>query len=199
MTKIPFGRTGLQVSRLGFGAAPIGYLNTEREKVRKILNLLLDRGVNVIDTAASYEGSEEMIAEAIGHRRRDFVLISKCGTSLPDIDAPAWSAEMVRKTVDRSLRRLRTDRLDVMLLHSCDLQTLQKGEAIGALVEAQKAGKVRWPGYSGDNEAAAWAAARSEIAVIETSVSIADQVNIDIVLAVTRKNNVGVLAKRPIA
>jgi len=199
MTKIPFGRTGLQVSPLGFGAAPIGYLNTEREKVRKILNLLLDRGVNVIDTAASYEGSEEMIAEAIGHRRKDFVLISKCGGSLPDIDAPAWSAELIRKTVDRSLRRLRTDRLDVMLLHSCDLQTLQKGDALGALFEAQKAGKVRFPGYSGDNEAAAWAAARPEIAAIETSVNITDQVNIDTVLPLTRKNNLGVLAKRPIA
>jgi len=199
MKKLQFGRTGFQVSQLGFGAAPIGYLNTEREKVRKILNLLLDRGVNVIDTAASYEGSEEAIAEAIGHRRKEFVLISKCGGSLPDLDEPAWSPELIRKTVDRSLRRLRTDRLDVMLLHSCDLQTLQKGEAIGALVEAQKAGKVRWPGYSGDNEAAAWAAARGEIAVIETSVNIADQVNIDIVLPRTRANNIGVLAKRPIA
>jgi len=199
MTKIPFGRTGFQASPLGFGAAPIGYLNTEREKVRKILNLLLDRGVNVIDTAASYEGSEEMIAEAIGHRRKEFVLISKCGASLPDLDFPAWSADLIRKTVDRSLRRLRTDRLDVMLLHSCDLQTLQKGEAIGALVEAQKAGKVRFPGYSGDNEAAAWAAGRPEIAVIETSVNITDQLNIDMVLPLTRKNNIGVLAKRPIA
>ena len=199
MKKIQFGRTGLQVSQLGFGAAPIGYLNTEREKVRKILNLLLDRGVNVIDTAASYEGSEEAIAEAIGHRRKDFVLTSKCGGSLPDLDAPAWSTELIRKTVDRSLRRLRTDRLDVMLLHSCDLHTLQRGEAIGGLVEAQKAGKLRWPGYSGDNEAAAWAAGRTEIAVIETSISILDEVNIDIVLPKTRANNIGVLAKRPIA
>jgi len=199
MKKVQFGRTGLLVSQLGFGAAPIGYLNTEREKVRRILNLILDRGVNVIDTAASYEGSEEMIAEAIGHRRKDFVLISKCGGSLPDMDAPAWSAELIRKTVDRSLRRLRTDRLDVMLLHSCDLQTLQKGEALSALAEAHKAGKVRWPGYSGDNEAAAWAAGRAEIAVIETSINIADQVNIDLVLPKTRAANIGVLAKRPIA
>jgi aryl-alcohol dehydrogenase-like predicted oxidoreductase len=199
MKKVQFGRTGLMVSQLGFGAAPIGYLNTEREKVGRILNFLLDRGCNVIDTAASYEGSEEMIAEAIGHRRKEFVLISKCGTTLPDVDGRAWSAPLIKKTVDRSLRRLRTERLDVMLLHSCDLATLQRGEAIGALVEAQKAGKVAWPGYSGDNEAAAWAAGRSEIAVIETSVNIADQVNIDSVLPVTREKNVGVLAKRPIA
>jgi aryl-alcohol dehydrogenase-like predicted oxidoreductase len=58
---------------------------------------------------------------------------------------------------------------------------------------------VRFPGYSGDNEAAGWAAARPEIVVIETSISIADQVNIDVVLPVTRGNNIGVLAKRPIA
>src|SRR5205814_8952639 len=68
-----------------------------------------------------------------------------------------------------------------------------------ALAEAHKAGKVKWPGYSGDNDAAAWAAARPEIFVIETSVNIADQVNIDVVLPVTRGNHVGVLAKRPIA
>jgi aryl-alcohol dehydrogenase-like predicted oxidoreductase len=199
MKKVAFGRTGFQVSQLGFGAAPIGYLQTEREKVRKILNFLLDRGCNVIDTAASYEGSEEMIAEAIGHRRKEFVLISKCGTTLPDVDGTAWSGPLIKKTIDRSLRRLRTERLDVMLLHSCDLQTLQRGEAIGALVEAHKAGKVGWLGYSGDNEAAAWAAGRPEIAVIETSVNVADQVNIDMVLPVTREKNVGVLAKRPIA
>src|SRR5215212_523907 len=79
MKKIPFGRTGLDVSVLGYGAAPIGYLATEQEKVTRILNLLLDQGVNLIDTAASYKGSEEMIAKAIGHRRSEFVLVSKCG------------------------------------------------------------------------------------------------------------------------
>src|SRR2546423_12916727 len=114
MKKVQFGKTGLQASQLGFGAAPIGYLNTEREKVRKILNLMLDRGVNVIDTAASYEGSEEMIAEAIGHRRSEFVLISKCGGSLSDVDEPAWAAELIKKTGDRSLRRLRADRVGGM-------------------------------------------------------------------------------------
>ena len=68
--------------------------------------------------------------------------------------------------------------VDVMLLHSCDLATLQKGEALGALVKARDAGKIRFAGYSGDNEAAAWAAAHPDIAVLETSISIADQRNI---------------------
>lgn len=199
MQKVTFGKTGLQVSRLGFGAAPIGYLATERDRVARILNLLLDSGVNLIDTAANYPGAEEAIADTIGHRRSEFILVSKCGTKLPDIDEPAWSAAMVARTVDRSLRRLRTDRLDVMLLHSCDLATLRKGEALMALARAREAGKVRFVGYSGDNDAAEYAAALPDVAVVQTSISIADQANIDWVLPVAREHNVGVMAKRPIA
>jgi aryl-alcohol dehydrogenase-like predicted oxidoreductase len=101
--------------------------------------------------------------------------------------------------VDASLRRLKTDVLDVMLLHSCDLGTLKQGEALGALVKAREAGKLRFAGYSGDNEAAAWAAAHPDVAVVQTSISIADQSNIDSVLPVARKHKAGVMAKRPIA
>jgi aryl-alcohol dehydrogenase-like predicted oxidoreductase len=92
MKKIPFGRTGLQVSPLGFGAAPIGFLKTEQERVTKILNLLLDEGANLIDTAASYQGSEELIASAVGHRRGEYVLVSMCGTVVPQARGRAWSA-----------------------------------------------------------------------------------------------------------
>jgi aryl-alcohol dehydrogenase-like predicted oxidoreductase len=199
MKKTTFGRTGLQVSPLGFGAAPIGYLKTDQDRIATILNLLLDQGVNLIDTAASYKGSEEAIGAAIGHRRDEYVLVSKCGSEVPQAQGKAWSAELITNTVHASLKRLRTDRLDVMLLHSCDLQTLQKGEALGALVKAREAGKIRFAGYSGDNDTVAWAAAQPDIAVIETSVSVVDQNNVDVVLPVTRKHNVGVLAKRPIA
>ena len=86
-----------------------------------------------------------------------------------------------------------------MLLHSCDLAVLKKGEALGALVKAREAGKIRFAGYSGDNEAAAYAAALPDVAVIETSVSIADQRNLKTVVSVARKNDLGVIAKRPIA
>ena len=199
MRKVTFGRTGLQVSVLGFGAAPIGYLDTERRRVATMLNHLLDSGVNLIDTAANYPGAEEAIADTVGGRRGEFVVVSKCGTKLPDLNEPAWSAEMVTKTVDRSLRRLKTDRLDVMLLHSCDLDTLRKGEALGALVKARDAGKVRFVGYSGDNEAAEYAASLPEVAVVQTSVNVADQANIDRVLPAAREHDVGVMAKRPIA
>jgi aryl-alcohol dehydrogenase-like predicted oxidoreductase len=215
------GKTNLPVSRLGFGGSPLGNLASDakqaaehlffrqknlsprlpidRQRATKLLNGLLDAGVNLIDTAAQYQDSEEMIAQAIGSRRGQFVLVSKCGTKLADVAAEPWSAEMVSQTIDRSLRRLKTDVLDIMLLHSCDLQTLQKGEALGALVKARAAGKIRFAGYSGDNEAAAYAASHPDVAVIETSINIVDQANIDMVLPVAGKNNVGVLAKRPIA
>jgi aryl-alcohol dehydrogenase-like predicted oxidoreductase len=194
-----FGKTGLEVSVLGFGGAPIGVLETGQEQVTRLLNLLLDRGVNVIDTASNYRGSEEAIGQAVGHRRDEFVLISKCGQTFPDLPGEAWSPELISQTIDRSLRRLRTDRLDVMLLHTCDLATLERGEAVGALAKAREQGKIRFAGFSGDNEAVVYAGRHPEIAVIETSISICDQVNIDCVLPIARDRGVGVIVKRPIA
>jgi len=199
MKRTKFGKTGFEVSPLGFGAAPIGYLKTAQEHVERILNFLLDSGVNLIDTAASYEGSEELIARAVGRRRGEFILVSKCGSRVPGVTGEPWSAELITQTVDRSLRRLMTDRLDVMLLHSCDLATLKKGEALGALIKAREAGKIRFAGYSGDNAAAAHAATLADVAVIETSINVVDQRNIDDVLPKARSSSVGVMAKRPIA
>ena len=200
MTQRKLGRTGLDVSPLGFGSAPAAFLKTELEAAAKLVNDLLDRGLNVIDTAAAYPGSEQFIGDHLSSRREEYVLVSKCGNvRVPGVDAATWSAALVEASVERSLREMKTDRVDVMLLHSCDLETLKKGEAIGALVKARQAGKVKHVGYSGDNEAAAAAAAMPEIEVIETSLSYVDQANIDAVLPVVRVHDVGVIAKRPIA
>jgi aryl-alcohol dehydrogenase-like predicted oxidoreductase len=182
MTRHTLGKTGLSVSALGFGAAPIGYLEVEQNRVSTILNMLLDRGLNLIDTAAVYEGSEELIGNAVSHRRHEFVLVSKCGRQAGEVKGEDWSEKLILDSVDQSLKRLKTDYLDIMLLHSCGLEVLKKGEAIGALIKARDAGKVRFPGYSGDNEAAAYAATMPQIAVIETSINICDQANIDHVL-----------------
>lgn len=194
-----FGKTGLSVSVLGFGAAPIGYLDTAQSDVEKTLNSLLDAGLNFIDTAASYPGSEEALGKAVADRREQFVLVSKCGQQFDELPGKAWSAELITATIDRSLRRLRTDHLDVMLLHSCDLEVLERGEAVGALAKAREAGKIKFAGYSGDNEAAVYAAKLPEIAVIETSVNVCDQANLASVVPIAREQNVGVIAKRPIA
>jgi len=199
MTHHPFGNTGLSVSALGFGGAPIGFLKTDRDHAGRVLNLLLDHGVNLIDTGASYQGSEELIAETIGHRRDAFVLVSKCGGKLDDVDEPEWTPRMIARTVDRSLRNLKTDRLDVMLLHSCGKDALERGDCLAELVKARDAGKIRHAGYSGDNDAAAYAATLPDVAVIQTSINITDQMNLDTVLPKCRERNLGVEAKRPIA
>lgn len=199
LTKRPYGNTGFHVSPLGFGGAPIGFLGIERERASGVLNALLDAGVNLIDTAASYKDSEGFIGESIGNRRDEFVLVSKCGGKIDGLDAPEWSPELIAMTVDRSLKALRTNQIDVMLLHSCSRQVLERGDALAALVKAREAGKVRCVGYSGDNETAAYAATLPDIMAIQTSISIADQRNIDIVLPKCRERNLGVEAKRPIA
>src|SRR2546421_9974553 len=95
MDKRTFGKTGLQVSPLGFGAAPAAYLAAERQRTASMINKLLDAGMNVIDTAASYPGSERFIGENLSPRRADFVLISKCGSKIPERDAAAWTEKMI--------------------------------------------------------------------------------------------------------
>ncbi len=199
MEKRIFGKTGLAVTTLGFGAGPIGYLGTDQQQVATVVNSLLDGGVNFIDTAAAYHGSEEALGKAVAHRRQDFVLVSKCGQQFDGLPGRAWSSEVITATVDRSLSRLKTDHLDFMLLHSCDLDVLRRGEALGALVKAREAGKIRFAGYSGDNEAAVFAARLPDLSVLETSVNICDQANLATVLPVARERSLGVIAKRPIA
>ncbi len=194
-----FGRTGLKVSRLVFGAGPIGYLGSSPDQAGRVLNLLLDRGVNLIDTAAAYLGSEELIGKAVGHRRGDFLLLSKCGRQVEGAAGGNWSAQLVTETVDRSLRRLGTDHLDVMLLHSCGLEVLQKGEALGALARAREAGKIRFAGCSADNEAATYAAGLADVDVLMCSINLCDQVNLDGALAVAARTGAAVLAKRTLA
>ncbi len=197
--KRPFGRTGMDVSPLGFGAAPIGFLATEQARIDEIVGTLADCGVNVIDTAAAYEGSEEALGRSLAGRRDDFVLISKCGLSFVGLPGAEWSAQALTASLDRSLERLRTDRLDVLLLHSCGPDVLESGVAIEALVQARDAGKIRHLGYSGDNGTAAAAARLPEIEVLETSVNICDQANLALVLPVARERQLGVIAKRPLA
>jgi aryl-alcohol dehydrogenase-like predicted oxidoreductase len=101
--------------------------------------------------------------------------------------------------VDRSLRRLGTDHLDVMLLHSCDLEVLRQGEALGALARAREAGKIRFAGYSGDNEAATFAVGLAGVDVIMCSASICDQVNLEGVLPAAAVAGTAVIAKRSVA
>lgn len=200
MDKRTLGKTHLDVSTLGFGCAPSAFLKTDLDNLAKLVNTMLDRGVNLIDTATMYPGSEEFIGNHLAGRRKEYVLVSKVGSAKAAGTAgEPWSDDLITSSIDRALRLMKTDHVDVMLLHSCDLATLEADDALASLVKARDAGKIRFAGYSGDNEAAAFAAKLPDVAVIEASINYVDQNNIDAVLPLARKHNVGIIAKRPVA
>jgi aryl-alcohol dehydrogenase-like predicted oxidoreductase len=156
LAKLALGRTGLNVSTLGFGAmelrgAPVGPEITE-EQAEKVLNAVLDAGINFIDTSIDYGRSEELIGRFIAHRRSEYFLASKCGC-VPGASMGAehiHTAENIRAGVDQSLRRMKTDYLDLVQFHRS--LTRRQFEEHGALEEAlalKKAGKVRLVGVSG--------------------------------------------------
>ena len=195
------GNTDLKVSRLGLGLAEIGFeLRLKREQqANRVLNQALDAGINFLDTAACYGDSETLIGHSVAHRRDEFVLATKAGHSTNDYPGRSWTAETVRDSIERSLKRMKTDRLDLVQLHSCSLEVLQEGEVIRALLDAKQAGKTRYVGYSGDNEAARWAVESGHFDTLQTSFNVVDQrARIDL-FAEAEARGLGIIAKRPIA
>jgi aryl-alcohol dehydrogenase-like predicted oxidoreductase len=152
----PFGRTGLQVSVVGFGCWPMAgdrYGAIEDDAAVKAIHRALDRGVNCVDTAPAYGAghSEEVVARALEQRRRDVILVTKCGVKLPPAGQPgplrdASRANILRE-VDLSLKRLRTDWVDVLLVHWPDADTSFE-ETMRALEEVVASGRVRFVGVS---------------------------------------------------
>ncbi len=161
LSKAILGRTGLDVTRLSYGAMEIRSEwagNDDRPltetQAETVLNTLLDAGINFIDTADCYGRSEEYIGRFISHRRDEYYLASKCGCH-PDHGqkhlgwvGKIWTKDNVHRGVDDSLRRLKTDYLDVMQFHGATVEDCEKGHVIDALNEAREQGKVRWIGTS---------------------------------------------------
>ena len=153
----PFGRTGLQVSVVGFGCWPMAgdrYGAIEDGEAVKAIHRALDRGVNCVDTAPAYGAghSEEVVARALEKRRKDVILVTKCGVKVPPAGQPgplrdASRANILRE-VDESLkRRLRTDWVDVLLVHWPDPSTPFEA-SMRALEEVVASGRARFVGVS---------------------------------------------------
>jgi hypothetical protein len=193
-----FGKTGMQVSPLGFGGAEIGFENATQADVERLLFAGLDAGLNVIDTGECYRDSEEKIGAAIMSRRREVLLFTKVGhaSGLPFDD---WSPALIGPSIDRSLKRLQTDAVDLILLHSCEEDVLRKGDVIAELCKARDAGKTRFIGYSGDRTDAPYAIGLGVFDALETSVNIADQECLTLTLPKAEAAQMGVIAKRPVA
>jgi len=152
----PFGRTGLNVSAVGFGCWPMAgdrYGAIEDDEAVKAIHRALDRGVNCVDTAPAYGAghSEEVVARALEKRRRDVILVTKCGVKVPPPGQPGPLRDASRTNilaeVDASLKRLRTDWVDVLLVHWPDSGTPFE-ESMHALEEVVKSGRVRFVGVS---------------------------------------------------
>jgi aryl-alcohol dehydrogenase-like predicted oxidoreductase len=193
----------MEVSRLGIGLAAIAQETLEDiASVERVLTAALDSGINFFDTAECYHDSEEMVGRAISARRDEFYLATKFGHNLSEDrkkTMPAWSAAEISASVDRSLKRLRTDHVDLLQLHTCDLDELQKGEVIEAAQRARDAGKTRFIGYSGDNEPAMWAVESGIFDTLQTSFNLTDQRPRLGLLKAAKGQDMGVIIKRPIA
>ena len=110
------------------------------------------------------------------------------------------ASRVVLRSIQRSLKRLKTDHLDLIQLHSCSEAELHKGSAdLDTLKRARERGYTRYIGYSGDSQAALYAIECGEFDTLQTSVSIADQEALDLFLPLAGSRNIGVIAKRPVA
>jgi len=192
----PYGTSALRVWPLALGAGQIGAEILDDAEVGRFLNLALDLGITLIDTARGYGLSEERIGRHLAHRRPEFVLSTKVGYGIPDHSD--WTAGCITAGVDAALQRLRTDHIDIVHLHSCDLPVLQAGEVAGALQRAQQAGKVGTVAYSGENEALAFAVDSGRFGGVECSVNLFDQNSLAGPLARAHERGLGVIAKRPL-
>lgn len=143
-----FGHSGLNVSLLGLGAGQIGDARLSESDVAHLLHFAVDQGITLLDTARGYGLSEERIGRHLANKRHQLVLSTKLGYDMPD--HADWSAGCITAGVEAALQRLQTDYLDIVHLHSCSLEVLQRGEVITALQAAQQAGKVRVIAYSGE-------------------------------------------------
>ena len=129
------GKTGLKISRMGFGGIPIQRIDAEGTKT--LIRYLHDAGVNYIDTARGYTVSEEYLGYALEGIRKDFVLATK---------SMARTREAMAADIETSLKNLRTDHIDLYQVHNpsaADLETvIGPGGALEALLEAKAAGKI---------------------------------------------------------
>lgn len=159
MMQETLGRTDMHVTRLGYGSMGIrgprtwGVRDVDEAGAEAILNAVLDAGINFIDTSPDYGLSEERIGRFLGSRRGEYYLATKCGCAPTQHAhhleiAHVWTPEVVRGNLETSLRRLRTDYVDLLQFHGGDAETLQRAGLIDLLETLRRKGLVRYIGIS---------------------------------------------------
>ncbi len=157
----PLGQTGLNVSAIGWGTVKLGretqvkyprdfQLPDDRQAAR-LLSLVRDLGINLLDTAPAYGSSEERLGKLLRGQRRDWIISTKVGEAFADgVSTHDFSPTAIRLSVERSLRRLRSDYLDLVLVHSDgdDRRLIEDDEVFAPLAELKRAGWIRAYGMS---------------------------------------------------
>ena len=141
MEYVTLGKTGLKVSRVGFGGIPIQKVDAEGSK--RLMRAVVEKGINFIDTARAYTVSEELIGDAVVGMRDKFIIATK---------SMARTADAMRKDIDISLKNLKTDYIDIYQVHNVTMEQLAvvcgEGGALEALNQAKKQGKIRHIGLT---------------------------------------------------
>ena len=159
MNKHVLGRTGIAVTQLGYGTMGLrgprtwGVRVVDDASADRFLNLVLDAGINFLDTAPDYGASEERIGRFISKRRHEYTLATKCGCVYAQQGeqlqlSHVWNQDVIRQNLKTSLRRLRTDYIDILQFHGGDAETLVREGLIDLLAEFRQAGLIRFIGVS---------------------------------------------------
>ena len=196
MLKKRLGGTGLEVSIVGFGGIKLPQI--DRDAACKVLNRALDLGVNFIDTARGYGDSEEKIGWAIGERRDEFYISTK---------SPAHTAREMKNAIQESLRKLRTDHIDIYMCHNLRYSSaydkvMGPGGAMEALVEAKEEGIVGHIGFSCHrfHETMERGIRSGIFGAIMVSYNILNDELVDEkILPLAKELDVGVIAMKPLA
>jgi aryl-alcohol dehydrogenase-like predicted oxidoreductase len=147
MEKRVFGASGDQVTVLGYGAMELRHVG--EAQAERLLNGVLDAGINYIDTSPDYGPSEDMIGKYISHRRSEYFLATKCGCDIP----PSGNAGVKRRhlyagqqllhNIEHSLQRLKTDYVDVWQIHNAYPEQLQNTDVLETMHQVKESGQVR--------------------------------------------------------
>jgi len=206
----PLGRTGLEVSEIGFGALEIGRdwaqdvnpdpSHLSEAEAGRVLNGVLDLGINFIDTAPAYWHSEAFIGSAISHRRDEFILATKVGEHCnPSGSVYDYSAKATAGFIDSSLCKLKTDRIDLIQIHSASMEVLEKGETFEALRTAREAGKVLHIGMTGGVNECLRAVELGGYETVQVPYNLLGLSAEDRLLPLAREKGIGVIIMRGLA
>ncbi len=210
MARLPLGTTGRFVSAIGYGAFKIGrnekikyqhgYDLPSVQETDTLLNAILDEGITLIDTAPAYGLSEERIGSAISHRRQDFLLSTKTGEHFEMGQSNYdFTEKGTRLSIARSLKRLKTNHLDLVYVHSNgrDEFIQEKTDVVSTLSQLKTSGEIGLVGFSGKT-ARGFQMALEWADVIMVEYHISDPSLAD-VMAEANRRGIGVVVKKGLA